>query len=277
MYSNPPAGLDNEGHTYSSIEEMWEIELCRRSKKSKKSKKSNSIFDSSLHSDSSNITSSLLSSDASEEARKKWYDGGAAYWRGEEASMSGMLGGLTQVNKVDSSASLGFLELFKIDRNRALDCGAGIGRVTEHVLGKIFKKVDLLEQNGKYLEKAKELLSGKDFAGDFLDSGLQSFVFGDRMYDCIWIQWVLPHLTDDDLVLFLIRCKDALTATGIIVAKENNSREGFYLDKDDFSITRSDDHFKKLFADAGLTVAKVETQYGFPKQLYPVKMYALRR
>lgn len=40
----------------------------------------------------------------------------------------------------------------------ALDCGAGIGRVTKNLLIKYFKHVDLAEQNPKFLEVAKILL-----------------------------------------------------------------------------------------------------------------------
>lgn len=38
---------------------------------------------------------------------------------------------------------------------RALDCGAGIGRVTDHLLRKHFTRVDLLEQDYKFLNEAK--------------------------------------------------------------------------------------------------------------------------
>jgi len=41
---------------------------------------------------------------------------------------------------------------------RALDCGAGIGRVSKLVLLPLFKEVDLLEQNPAFLDKAKTYL-----------------------------------------------------------------------------------------------------------------------
>lgn len=37
----------------------------------------------------------------------------------------------------------------------ALDCGAGIGRITKNLLINYFKHVDLIEQNPKFLEVAK--------------------------------------------------------------------------------------------------------------------------
>ncbi len=60
-------------------------------------------------------------------------------------------------------------------------------------------------------------------------SGLQDFKFS-RKYDCIWVQWVLGNLTDEDLGLLLQRCKAALTPKGLIIIKENVREEGFYLD-----------------------------------------------
>ena len=41
------------------------------------------------------------------------------------------------------------------------------------------------------------------------------------MYDCIWLQWFLMYLTDDDLVEMLQRCAKNLKEDGIIVIKEN--------------------------------------------------------
>lgn len=191
--------------------------------------------------------------------------------------MDGMLGGLTQVHGIDTTISKSFIKSLQGDKMLALDCGAGIGRVTEHVLGDIYKTVDVLEQNEKYIQKAKELLQEKSYMGDFYTAGLQEFEFPkDKKYDMIWLQWVLPHLTDDDLVTFLQKCKDSITESGYIVAKENNCRQGFYLDKSDFSVTRSDEYYRQVFETAGFTVFKSQLQPGFPKQLFPVTLYALR-
>ena len=43
-------------------------------------------------------------------------------------------------------------------RTFALDCGAGIGRITKNLLLNHFKHVDLVEQNLKFLEVAKTYL-----------------------------------------------------------------------------------------------------------------------
>jgi len=48
-------------------------------------------------------------------------------------------------------------------------------------------------------------LNGKN-VGHFYAKGLQEFNFEEK-YDCVWIQWVLSHLTDDDAIKFLIKAK----------------------------------------------------------------------
>ena len=107
--------------------------------------------------------------------------------------------------------------------------------------------------------------------------GLQDFEPASASYDLIWMQWVLVHLTDLDLVLYLKRCKKALTPNGFIVIKENifKTAEPYDIDQHDSSITRSAVYYKSLFQQAGLTLLAERIQRHFPEELYPVKMYAL--
>ncbi|KAL2132110.1 hypothetical protein VTI74DRAFT_4199 [Chaetomium olivicolor] len=99
-------------------------------------------------------------------------------------------------------------------------------------------------------------------------------------YDLIWIQWCVGHLTDEQLVAFLERCKTALNPDGVIVVKENNSTGG----KDEFddvdsSVTREDGSLRRIFGEAGLRLVQVELQKGFQTSgmsLLPVRMYALK-
>ena len=88
---------------------------------------------------------------------------------------------------------------------RALDCGAGIGRITKHLLTRHFSKVDLVEQNKLFLQKAKEYLKS-DKVENLYCCGLQNFVPEKEKYDVIWCQWVLGHLTDDHMINFFKRC-----------------------------------------------------------------------
>ena len=49
--------------------------------------------------------------------------------------------------------------------------------------------------------------SGATKIGHLICSGLQDFTPSDGAYDVIWCQWVLGHLTDEDLVAFFKRAK----------------------------------------------------------------------
>ncbi|KAG0368268.1 AdoMet dependent proline di-methyltransferase-domain-containing protein [Gamsiella multidivaricata] len=167
--------------------------------------------------------------------------------------------------------------------SRVLDCGAGIGRVTKQVLIKAFDHVDLVENSALFVKQAKEeylkseIESGK--VGEVRCSGLQNVMFEgtdwERRFDVIWCQWVLGHLTDDDLVAFFNRCKKGLKQGGMIFIKENNAKVGIVIDEEDSSMTRSDQVWKEIFAKSGLRLLRDDVQKGFPSGLFAVKMYAL--
>mmetsp|Transcript_13421 Transcript_13421/g.38688 ORF Transcript_13421/g.38688 Transcript_13421/m.38688 type:complete len:199 (-) Transcript_13421:2423-3019(-) len=193
--------------------------------------------------------------------------------------------GYGNVSPTDLSGSLRFLD--KIGKlpagrggpcewGRALDCGAGIGRVTEGCLLHRFKHADVVEPRAEYVEKAKTLLD-RQRVERFDCEALQTFVPEAGRYDCIWVQWVSLYLTDEDFVSFLQRCKTALRPQGVVVLKENVVLDGgFHVDKSDNSIMRADSHYRELFTRAGMNLLLDMRQPNFPKQLYPVLMYCLR-
>lgn len=161
---------------------------------------------------------------------------------------------------------------------RALDCGAGIGRITKHLLVKHFAKVDLVEQNKLFLQKGEEYLKGLDRVGNLYCCGLQNFVPENQAYDVIWCQWVLGHLTDDHLIDFFQRCLQGLKPNGLIVVKENLTSSGeVEKDEEDSSVTRPEEVLKMIFQKAGLEILREMKQQKMPDGLYPVKMYALRK
>ena len=51
-----------------------------------------------------------------------------------------------------------------------------------------FERVDLLEQDKHFLEKAVEYLDGNSRVGSLYCSGLQNFDFVPETYDVIWCQ-----------------------------------------------------------------------------------------
>lgn len=217
-----------------------------------------------------------------------WYASAHKYWDDEincPLSESGVLGGFAHISDVDIRDSKRFLQHVR-DTVRpewvchaAVDCGAGIGRVSKWLLLPMFDHVDLVEQSPRLLRGVPQYLEADEQARvrNLYCMGLQDFEPTAAAYDLIWMQWVLVHLTDLDLVRYLKRCKKALTPNGFIVVKENifQSAEPYDLDRQDSSITRSAVYFKSIFQQAGLVVLAERRQRHFPKELYPVKMFAL--
>lgn len=81
----------------------------------------------------------------------------------------------------------------------------------------------------------------------------------------------------EDSIKFLKRCAAALKPGGMIFLKENVCDDGFIVDSDDCSITRSHAYNVELFTKkAGLKIAHTTIQKNFPKQLFKVRMYALK-
>ncbi len=228
-------------------------------------------------------------------------------------------------------------------RTRALDVGAGIGRVTYSVLLHLIQDVVLVEPVDHYVREALmrstasvhtmgELKGIEDRTKSvtIVKGTLQAFdprrpveelteceILGragytpieekpdGSGYDVVWCQWCLGHLSDEELVQFLKRSKEALRTTtegtgdfeGIIVVKENLCHEkvpgeaNTVFDSQDSSLTRSvkedfffllailtsasrrSDHaWKQCFEAAGLRILKEEVQLGLPEGLYAVKM-----
>lgn len=169
-----------------------------------------------------------------------------------------MLGGYPQISLTDLRGSRSFLA--KLRRGgghgrdgtftpasrrrlkRAVDCGAGIGRVTDGLLRHVCERVDVVEPVGKFAEvvggqsrAAAEGRVGRVFvcglvewdprvpgvgavAGDAdagADAGADADAEGNGQgdggnYDLIWNQWCLGHLKDAELSDYLRRCGKAV-------------------------------------------------------------------
>lgn len=124
------------------------------------------------------------------------------------------------------------------------------------------------------------------------------------LYDVVWCQWCLQHLSESDMVRFLREAKACLRPAaepqdeasftypgGIIGVKENvckeeaDGSESTWYDEEDFSVTRwayrpaalwltisSRKLFERIFAEAGLEVVRTEEQRNFPEELFTVQM-----
>ncbi|XP_077441955.1 N-terminal Xaa-Pro-Lys N-methyltransferase 1 [Vanacampus margaritifer] len=212
-----------------------------------------------------------------------FYSNAEGYWKEVPPTVDGMLGGYGKISSIDINGSKAFLRKFlgegegKTSAGCALDCGAGIGRISKRLLLPLFKTVDLVDVTQEFLDKAKTYL-GEDGkrVGNYFCSGLQDFIPETGRYDVIWIQWVIGHLTDNHLVEFLRRCQKALRLNGLIVIKDNVSYEGVVPDKVDSSVCRDLQIVRSLVSTAGLRVVYEEQQVNFPKEIYQVHSLALR-
>lgn len=252
-------GFDNEGDQYETIEEFW------------------ALMDEGY-----------------------WYRTLNNYWKAREANIDDMLGGMTkQIHKVDIQTSVEIVHRYwpkckqsntRKHRNkkaksqrqqfRALDCGAGIGRVTESVLGPRFDRVDLIEINPDFCRECERRIGDRKYFGKIIDKSLHEVPLRKDYYHCIWCQWTLEHLTDEDLLSFLKQCKSALRQSeeenSYCVFKENVCRNNlFFVNVEGSSIIRHQTVFEDMFESAGLTVAAVLDQTGFPKDLWPQKIFIL--
>lgn len=210
-----------------------------------------------------------------------------AYWSATEPTVNGVLGGYPEVSRIDLQGSSNFLAKLRRGSKhhppgkklkRAVDCGAGIGRITEGFLSKVAEKTDIVEPVKSFTDQIK----GKDGVGEVYNVGLEAWHperDGLGPYDLIWNQWCVGQLTDAQFVDYLKRLPKVLSEGGWIVVKENLSNHHLgedVFDEEDSSVTRTDVKFRKLFEEAGLRLVSTELQKGMPKGLYAVRAYALQ-
>ncbi|KAF2397425.1 hypothetical protein EJ06DRAFT_514818 [Trichodelitschia bisporula] len=227
-------------------------------------------------------------------------DKGLAYWSSISPDDAGVLGGYPHVSRADLRGSATFYAKLRRKfptpgntstptRNgkvaRAVDCGAGIGRVTKGFLVNVARVVDIVEPVKALTDV---ITTGDEWAslrssgsvGDIFNAGLEAWSPPPgRTYELVWIQWCLGQLTDTQVVGYLERVKGFTVEGGWVVVKENLStdeqgRDVF--DEVDSSVTRTDAKWRSLFERAEYRVCMAEVQRGLPRELYPVKAYALR-
>lgn len=210
------------------------------------------------------------------------------YWNSISTTVDGMLGGYPEISRTDLRGSANFVAKLRREQGsrsangtlqRGVDCGAGIGRITAGFLSTVCEVVDVVEPVEKFAQEVKgQKMAGSGCVGRVYVTGLEDWV-PETQYDLIWNQWCLGHLTDKQLLLYLERCKKALTTDGWVIVKENmgtNANGEDVFDQQDSSVTRTDQKFRKLFKEADMRLVKTELQRGFPKGLYPVRIYALK-
>lgn len=140
------------------------------------------------------------------------YEKALEYWSEIPATLDGVLGGFGFISDIDIEGSKLFLLSILTSpkppaTNLALDCGAGIGRISKYLLVPQFKSVDVVEPDEKFINSIDKYV-GRDShkLGNLYKISLQEFR-PDKKYDVIWNQWVLGYLKDEDLVTYLALCR----------------------------------------------------------------------
>eukprot|EP00899_Mesostigma_viride_P004956 jgi/Mesvir1/14461/Mv05172-RA.2 len=204
-----------------------------------------------------------------------WYRKGVSYWENVPSTVDGVLGGFGTLSEPDVTESDIFLQEVYLQslphdigpgkRDRvALDCGAGIGRVTQQFLLHRFAEVDLVEPVAHFLKAAEASLRPQTDAESPASAAATP---GSKK------AWPKGHRAVN---FFCKPLQGGLKEGGMIIMKENNAKEGFIVDKDDSSITRSDAYFRDLFKQTPLKLVRSKVQRDFPKNLFTVRMYALQ-
>ena len=280
------SGIDTEEREYTSIEGLWSFELDNGKKGKSKGGKGTKGKGGKGTKGKGAATKMTMDKGADGKGEElAWYADAFDYWEDEAncpISDDGVLGGYGSLTPNDVRGSNQFLDKVKSLRpalqfDRVADCGAGIGRVTKHLLLPRCARVDLVEQSPRLIKAAPGYVGAAD-AGRLtcITLGLQDFSPAPGTYDIIWIQWVIGHLHDLDFIAFFRRCAAGLRPGGIIALKDNCVEAyTFVVDKSDSSVARHPEYHKLLFTLAGLTVVWEQLQTDFPTELYPVMMWAL--
>ncbi|XP_075038839.1 N-terminal Xaa-Pro-Lys N-methyltransferase 2 [Mixophyes fleayi] len=204
------------------------------------------------------------------------------FYKDVPATDEGMMGDFSELSNIDIESSTEFLMKFvggpgKSGTDFALDCGSGIGRVSKHVLLPVFNNIELVDMTEPFLEEAQSYLEEEaDRVETLFCYCLQDFTPTARKYDVIWMQWVSGHLTDKDLLVFLLRCKNALKDNGVIILKDNVARQGCVLDPNDSSIIRDIHILRNIIQKTGMSILAEERQKGFPDLCVPIWMIAIQ-
>ena len=216
--------------------------------------------------------------------KSTWYTKSKNFWEKQKATDQGMLGKFPKISGVDIYDSREIIEKYQkkgiLGKKKAADCGSGVGRVTNFCLSEYFETCDLIDPVAAFLDEAVKKLG--DYKVRTFPVGIQDWIPDDK-YDCIWCQWSVMYLTDEDAVSFFKRCKEALTNKGLIFVKDNISSNDInaekntcMIDLEDNGLSRSYNHYLELFNKSGLTLVEAQKQANYPKYLLPLYTFVLK-
>jgi protein N-terminal methyltransferase len=226
--------------------------------------------------------------------RDEWYAANQEWWS------AGGYGGLTDDEAMigdagggeDGEEGLEFLDKLLQQQlsgsgRRAIDAGAGVGRVTKLVLLKRYDSVRLVEGNEHFSKRSRAYLGRKraarcNFTCAKLEDLKDNVVVADwdGLVDLIWVQWTLQYLTDLDAENTLrTLAKGLVPTTGSLIVKENRPYGGARTDRFQmetpkcsgrYDIVRTDPQLRLIFHKAGLRVDM--TEEGAETNTYAVRV-----
>jgi protein N-terminal methyltransferase len=215
----------------------------------------------------------------------RWYLESRFFWSIQDPTVESMAQGVNELSTADLRYTYAVLSLLKSEDKlrggRVADCGGGIGRVALQVLTHFFDRIDIIDPIPHFLLKAREYIE-KEVPLDVYQVGIEEWT-PSQTYDAFYIQWTLCHLTDDDIISFLRRCREHISPTGYFLIKENvagltleseKPEYEFYPEKN--SVCRTFSHLCRLFRDAGLFLEEYRIQPNWPKDFLIVVLFILR-
>eukprot|EP00566_Odontella_aurita_P019566 CAMPEP_0113560366 /NCGR_PEP_ID=MMETSP0015_2-20120614/19392_1 /TAXON_ID=2838 /ORGANISM="Odontella" /LENGTH=296 /DNA_ID=CAMNT_0000462065 /DNA_START=62 /DNA_END=952 /DNA_ORIENTATION=+ /assembly_acc=CAM_ASM_000160 len=224
-------------------------------------------------------TAQLRHQDEFYEANRLFWSSGGTGGKNDDEAMVGDGG-----SAADAADGLAFLDRYLSDNHdakrrfdRAVDLGAGAGRVTKLILLKRYSEVRLVEGDEGWSKRSRVYLGRKRSERcSFSNQRLEDLTAGDvrnwgEPADLMWVQWTLQYLIDVDFVDCLRILSGGLRkGSGILIVKENRpygvAREDrFQMDvpstvggNERYDLTRNDSHHRFLFHKAGLKVNFME-------------------
>lgn len=126
---------DSNDNTYESVADMWSKELDEECVEKEKSDKK---------------ALKLLKGERIG-SLKDWYSGGKDYWDKKPATNDGVLEGYGDYHDMETEYSKKILNehLYLMPgKGRAIEAGAGIGRISKAILHDVFAEIDLQEYSG---------------------------------------------------------------------------------------------------------------------------------
>eukprot|EP00563_Minutocellus_polymorphus_P001820 CAMPEP_0181031310 /NCGR_PEP_ID=MMETSP1070-20121207/6166_1 /TAXON_ID=265543 /ORGANISM="Minutocellus polymorphus, Strain NH13" /LENGTH=282 /DNA_ID=CAMNT_0023108683 /DNA_START=73 /DNA_END=918 /DNA_ORIENTATION=- len=216
--------------------------------------------------------------DAQRVHKDRWYEANRQWWvaggYGGETDEEAMIG--DTLGAEDGVEGLAFLDKMMAQNDsgkqvaRAVDAGAGVGRITKLVLLKRYDSVRLVEADPHWSTRSRVYLGRKrsarcTFTCARLEDLSEDDVAGwDGPVDLIWLQWTLQYLTDADAIKTLqTLARGLVLGTGRLVVKENRPygkarSDRFQMEtpacSGRYDITRTDAQHRLMFHRAGLKV-----------------------